>query len=92
MKITKQQLCEVLNLINNITESEVGYNIERGTLKDTITIFYCDRYGCGCSADIYVCNGIVENPRISELEKEIRETEDRLAKLKGEFAELKKED
>ena len=74
MKITKQQLCEVLNLINNITESEVGYNIERGTLKDTITIFYCDRYG------------------ISELEKEILETEERLAKLKGEFAELKKED
>lgn len=91
MKITKKQLCEVLNIVNHVTDGYVDYDIIKGDLKDTIVVNYYDRYEDECSANIYVFNGIVENPRIGELEKDILETEEKLTKLKGELAELKEE-
>lgn len=91
MKITKQQFCEVLDIINHVTDDYISYNIKKGNLKDTIVIKYYDCYEDECETNIYVFNGIIENPRIGELEKDILETEEKLAKLKGELAELKEE-
>lgn len=91
MKITKKQFCEALDIIKLVTEDYIDYSIIKGNLKDTIVIKYYDCYEDECETNIYVFNGIVENPRIGELEKDILETEEKLAKLKGELAELKEE-
>lgn len=91
MKITKKQLCEVLDIVSLVTDDYVGYDIIKGDLKDTIKVRYYDRYEDECDANIYVFNDIVENPVVDELKKDILETEKRLAKLKSELAELTQE-
>ncbi len=89
--ITRKQLFDVLNLINDITDGEIYYGV-KSQLTSQVAIHYFDHYGDECATTIIIGpDNIVENPKISALKNDISRAEERLADLKKELAELTQE-
>ena len=78
-KITKEQLCEVLDFLRKLTDGDIDFNLNQ---DDSVTLFYRNYAGD------FIYETIETNPRVAELKKDILDTEERLADLKEELAKL----
>lgn len=91
MAITKKQLIDTLDVIEEVTDNYITYTIG-GQLDNQIFIRYYDAYEEYCEAVITIgVNNIVENPKVAALQKDIFNTEQELANLKKKLAELTQE-
>lgn len=91
MAITKKQLIDTLDVIEEVTDGYVNYTIG-GQLDNRIFIKYYDAYEERCESVITIgVNNIVENPKVAALQRDIFNTEQELANLKKKLAELTQE-
>ena len=91
MAITKKQLIDALDIIQEVTDCYVTYTIG-GQLDNRIFIKYYDACEEYCEAVIAIgVNNMVENPKVTALQRDIFNTEQKLINLKKELAELTQE-
>jgi hypothetical protein len=91
MAITKKQLIDALDVIQEVTDGYVSYVIG-GQLDNRIYVKYYDNYEEYCEAVITIgVNNMVENPKVVALQQDIFNTEQKLVNLKKKLAELTQE-
>ena len=88
-KITLEQFRGVLDFLRKFTDGDIDFNLNQ---DDSVTLYYRSESGDFVYDTIETDKDkFIEDPRVTELKKDILDTEEKLAKLKGELAELTQE-